>query len=418
MRGYAALMADARARDFDIVVFGASGFVGRLVAEHLAARAADLRIALAGRSAERVAAVRAELGPAAAQWPIIVADSGDTGSVAAMAASTRVVATTVGPYARYGLPLVAACVQAGTDYVDLTGEVLFVRDSADRHHDRARDNAVRIVHSCGFDSVPSDLGVWLCADAAASDDAGRLAWATLVARSVSGGFSGGTIASLIGQLDERGDPARRRLADDPYALSPDRAAEPDLGAQPATTGPRWDPELRMWTGPFVMAGFNTRVVRRSNALQDWAYGRRLRYREVVGFGGGWAGPLAAMALTAGLVAGNAALRFRPARSLVNRVVPSPGEGPDEQTRRGGHFSIDVHACTVTGARYRATIAAQGDPGYAATSVMLGESALALVADRGRLPDAAGVLTPATGIGPVLAGRLRAAGFRLDVERTG
>lgn len=410
-------MVDARARDLDIVIFGASGFVGRLVAEHLATHAGDLGIALAGRSVERVAAVRAELGPSAADWPIIVADSGHAGGLAAMAASTRVVVTTVGPYARYGLPLVAACARAGTDYVDLAGELLFLRDSADRYHDLARGTAVRIVHSCGFDAVPSDLGVQLCAAAAARDDAGELAWATLVVRSVSGGFSGGTIASLIGQLDERSDPARRRIADDPYALSPARGDEPDLGAQPATTGPRWDPDVQTWTGPYVMASFNTRVVRRSNALQNWAYGRRLRYREVVDVGRGWTGPLAATAMTAGLVAGNVALRFRPTRAVVNRVLPGPGEGPNERTRRDGHFCIDVHACTVTGARYRATIAAQGDPGYSATSVMVGESALALVADRGRLPDAAGVLTPATGVGLVLADRLRVVGFRLDVERT-
>jgi short subunit dehydrogenase-like uncharacterized protein len=410
-------MIDAGDRDFDIVVFGASGYVGRLVAEHLTAQGNDLRIALAGRSADRLTAVRAELGPAAADWVIIVADADDTAVLAAIAASTRVVATMVGPYARYGLPLVEACARAGTDYVDLAGELLFVRDSADRYHDVARDNGVRIVHSCGFDSVPSDLGVQLTAEAAARDDAGELAWATLVVRSVSGGFSGGTLASLIGQVDEMGDPARRRIMSDPYALSPDRASEPDVGGQPDVTGPRWDSDVGMWTGPFVMANFNTRVVRRSNALQGWAYGRRLRYREVVGFGRGWTGPVTASAMTACLAAGSAALRFGSTRALVNRLVPGPGEGPSERTRRRGHFRLEVHACTVTEARYRATIAAAGDPGYSATSVMVGQSALALAADRDGLPDAAGVLTPATAIGPVLARRLRAAGFRLDVERT-
>lgn len=409
-------MVDAGDRDFDIVVFGASGYVGRLVAEHLTTQGGDLRIALAGRSADRLTAVRAELGPAAADWVIIVADADDTAALAAMAASTRVVATMVGPYARYGLPLVEACARAGTDYVDLAGELLFVRDSIDRYHDVARDNGVRIVHSCGFDSVPSDLGVQLTADAAARDDAGELAWATLVVRSVSGGFSGGTLASLIGQVDEMGDPARRRIIDDPYALSPDRASEPDLGGQPDVIGPR-DADVGMWTGPFVMASFNTRVVRRSNALQNWAYGRRLRYREVVGFGRGWTAPVTASAMTAGFAAGSAALRFGPTRALVNRLVPGPGEGPSERKRRRGHFRLEVHACTVTDARYRATIAAEGDPGYSATSVMVGQSALALAADRDRLPDAAGVLTPATGVGLVLADRLRVMGFRLDVERT-
>jgi short subunit dehydrogenase-like uncharacterized protein len=405
-------------RDHDIVVFGATGFTGGLVAAHLAARApAHLRIALAGRSVQRLAAARDALGPGCADWPLLVVDATDRDAVSAMAAGARVVATTVGPYARYGMPLVAACADHGTDYVDLTGEVLFVRDTIDGHHGRAVATGARIVHSCGFDSVPSDLSALLAARALNDDDAGALDWATLVLRSASGGVSGGTIATVRDQLDQVGDdPARGRVVADPYALSPDRAAEPDLGPQPDITPPRFDRDLGMWTAPFVMAAYNTRVVRRSNAVQGWAYGRRLRYREVVGFGRGPTRPLLALGMTAGIVAGIAGMRFPPSRAVLDRVLPAPGEGPDAGTRARGHFRFDLHARATSGARYRVRFGAQGDPGYAATAVMLGESALALVADRTALPDGAGVLTPATGIGPVLVDRLRTAGFGIRIDR--
>ncbi|HEX6256344.1 MAG TPA: saccharopine dehydrogenase NADP-binding domain-containing protein [Euzebyales bacterium] len=405
-------------RDHDIVVFGATGFVGRLVAEHLAARApAGVRVALAGRSAQRLAAVRDALGPPSADWPLLVVNAADQAAVGAMAAATRVVATTVGPYARYGMAVVAACAGHGTDYVDLTGEVLFVRDSADRHHERAAATGARIVHSCGFDSVPSDLSVLMAARAAADDATGELDRATLVLRSASGGVSGGTIETLRTQLEHLADdPARRRVVDDPYALSPDRSAEPDLGPQPDVTGPRFDRDLGTWTGPFVMAAYNTRVVRRSNALQGWAYGRRLRYREVVGFGRGPTRPLLALGMTTGIAVLFGGMRFAPTRALLDRVLPAPGAGPDARTRADGHFRFDLYAHTVTGARYGVAFGAQGDPGYAATSVMIGESALALATDQAAVPSGGGVLTPATGIGRVLVDRLRAAGFEIRVDR--
>ena len=409
---------DGRARAHDVVVFGATGFVGRLVAAHLEARApADVRVALAGRSQARLAALHRGLGPRAADWALLVVDATDADAVDAMAAAGRVVATTVGPYTRHGLGVVGACARAGTDYVDLTGEVLFVRESIDTHHDTAVATGARIVHACGFDSVPSDLSVLLAARAAAADDAGVLARATLVLRSASGGISGGTVDSLRVQLDElAGDPERARIVADPHALSPDPAAEPDRGRASDTAGPRWDPQLGMWTGPFVMASYNTRIVRRSNALQGWAYGRRLQYREVVGFGRGWAAPFRATGMTVGMAVALGAMRVGPARAVLDRVLPVPGEGPDARERRRGHFRFELHAVTATGARYRVVFGARGDPGYVATAVMMGESALALVVERRALPAAAGVLTPATGIGPVLADRLRAAGFEIAVDR--
>jgi short subunit dehydrogenase-like uncharacterized protein len=234
-------------RELDVVVFGATGFAGRLVAGYLAGHAAGgVRIGLAGRSEQRLAGVRAGLGAAAAAWPLLVADSADPVSLAALARAARVVVTTVGPYRARGLGLVQACAGAGTDYADLTGEVLFIRDSIDRWHEVAAGTGARVVHCCGFDSVPSDLGV-LLHQAARADGAGDLLDTTLVVRALRGGVSGGTLASMMGQQDEVGASAeRRRLVSDPYALSPDRAAEPDLGDERDLDWIRYDGELRIW----------------------------------------------------------------------------------------------------------------------------------------------------------------------------
>jgi short subunit dehydrogenase-like uncharacterized protein len=405
-------------RELDVVVFGATGFVGRLVAGYLADHApAGVRIGLAGRSGRRLADIRAGLGSTASSWPLLVADSADVGSLAALARAARVVATTVGPYRRQGLALVEACASVGTDYADLTGEVLFMRESIDRYDSMAAGTGARIVHSCGFDSIPSDLGVLLLHHAARADDAGDLEDTTLVVTALRGGVSGGTLASGMGQWDEmRASAHARRLVEDPYALSPDRGAEPDLGGQSDLQWARRDADLGIWVGPFIMAGLNTRVVRRSNALHDWAYGRRFRYREVTGFGSGPAAPVQAAAVAAGVKALTAGLAFPPSRALLGTVLPRPGQGPSDKTRRGGFFRIQIHTRTCTGMRYLGKIEARGDPGYAATSVMLGESALCLALDRDRLPDRAGVLTPATAMGTTLAERLQTAGQTLTAQR--
>jgi short subunit dehydrogenase-like uncharacterized protein len=412
-------MATEGARDLDVVVLGATGFVGRLVAGYLAVAAPDdLRVGLAGRSADRLAQVRAGLGPAAEAWPLLVADTGDDASLDVLAAATRVVATTVGPYSRYGLPVAQACARAGTDYCDLTGETLFVRRTLDVVDAPAKASGARLVHSCGFDSIPSDLGVLLLAERARADEAGELEDTRLVVRAMKGGFSGGTIDSMRAMVEAfSGDPSLARVAADPYALSPDREGEPDLGPQRDRTGVGRDGELGAWLGPFVMATYNTRVVRLSNALQGWAYGRRFRYEEAMSYGSGLAAPLLATGMTAGLAAGVAGMRFAPTRAVLDRVLPSPGEGPDERARRRGHFRMELRTRTSTGARYRAVVAARGDPGYQATALMMGESALCLALDRDRLPARAGVLTPATAMGDVLVERLRAAGMTLTVERT-
>jgi short subunit dehydrogenase-like uncharacterized protein len=405
-------------RELDVVVFGATGFAGRLVAGYLAGHApGGVRVGLAGRSERRLADVRAGLGAAASAWPLLVADSADPESLAALARAARVVVSTVGPYRVQGLALVQACAEAGTDYADLTGEVLFIRDSIDRCHDVAARSGARIVHGCGFDSVPSDLGVLLLHQAARADDAGDLQDTVLVVTALRGGISGGTLASLMGQQEEvRASAVRRQIVADPYALSPDRAAEPDLGREHDLGRGTYDADLGMWVGPFAMAGVNTRVVRRSNALQGWAYGRRFRYREVTGFGASPAAPLLAVMTGAALQAAQAGLEFGPSRALLGRLLPAPGQGPDERTRRTGYFRIQIRTRASAGIRYLAAIEAQGDPGYAATSVMLGEAALCLALDRDQLPGRAGVLTPATAMGAALAARLRSAGHTLATRQ--
>jgi short subunit dehydrogenase-like uncharacterized protein len=405
-------------RELDVVLFGATSFVGRLTAEYLARAAPpQTRIGLAGRSQQRLQDLQASIGEPATHWPLFVADSGDAQALEKLALSTRVLATTVGPYRRYGLEVAGACASAGTHYADLTGEVLFMRETIDRFDAIARESGARIVHSCGFDSIPSDLGVLALHEAAAADGTGELEDTTLVVRAMKGGASGGTVASLKDTIDDaRGDRRLARTLLDPYALSPDREAEPSLGAEGDMRTISNDRALGMWIAPFIMGTINTRVVRRSNALQDWAYGRRFRYREVMGFG---SGPLAAAragAVAGGVLALAVGLAIPPSRMVLDRALPSPGEGPSESQRRNGFFRIELHTRTSSGARYLCRVAQQGDPGYLATSVMFGESSLCLAHDGESLPARAGVLTPATAMGDALIERLRAAGQTLEVER--
>jgi short subunit dehydrogenase-like uncharacterized protein len=401
-------------REYDVVLHGATGFVGRLAARHLAAHGGDARVAISGRSKDKLLALRDELG---VDWPIVVADAADAGSLADLASSTTAVATTVGPYVKYGLPLVKACAAAGTSYADLTGEVLFVRDSAAAADALARETGARIVHAAGFDSIPSDLGVLLLHEQATADGEGSLEDTALLLVSMRGGVSGGTIDSLRTTIDMvKSDSGLRRVLADPYAMSPDRAAEPDLGPERDVMLPTRDPLLGRWVAPFVMGPYNSRVVRRSNALLDHAYGPGFRYREVMAVPGGPAAPVAAGAVSAVLGALTVGMALPPTRALLDRVLPEPGEGPSEKVQRNGHFRMEVHTRTSTGARYVATVAAKGDPGYAATAVMLGESALSL--GRDPLTSPGGVLTPAVAMGDHLVDRLRARGFELSVARTG
>lgn len=420
-------MTSRSTRDLDVVLLGATGFVGALTALHLARHAdPEVRIGLAGRSRAKLEDVREGLGPAARHWPIFEVDATDGGALRALAARTKVIATTVGPYYRYGPEVARACADEGTDYADLTGEVLFVRWSLDEVAERARETGARIVHACGFDAIPSDLGVLITAERAARDGAGTLEETSLLVRSMRGGMSGGTIDSARQQaITARQDARARRTIGDPYGLSPRRAEEP-VSARRPTAGLRGrvrryvpverDEGTGRWLGPFLMASFNTRIVRLSNTLTDWSYGRGFRYREQTDFGSSAVSPLLAGAMAVGLGGTVAGLAFKPTRAVLDRFLPRPGEGPDEARRAAGRFRFEIRATTSTGARYVTKVGANYDPGYGGTAVMLGESALCLALDTDVLPERVGVLTPATAMGDVLVERLRGRGFTFEVER--
>ena len=410
-------------RSHDIVLWGATGFTGSLVAEYLVKRTdtEEMRLALGGRSRAKLEALRrrlADIDPAAARLPLIDADSHDRASLDDMVRDTRVVCSTVGPYAMHGRELVAACVEAGADYCDLTGEVQFIRAMIDKHHAAAERSGARIVHCCGFDSIPSDLGTWMLQQAAVERHGAPLDRVTFVLGASRGGFSGGTVASLVNVVVEAGaDPEIRRIITDPYALNPEGERHGPDGSDLA--GARFDRDLERWTGPFVMASINTRVVRRSNAILGWPYGRDFRYAEVTGFGAGLKGRLTATAIAGGLGAFVGALSWSPTRSALQKLVlPDPGDGPDRAAREAGFFKIRLHGRGTSndGQPFEmvAHVAGNNDPGYGETAKMLGESALCLALDGAELEPQGGILTPASCMGVRLVDRLRTAGMRFEV----
>ncbi|WP_330231456.1 saccharopine dehydrogenase NADP-binding domain-containing protein [Nocardia sp. NBC_00508] len=415
----------AENREFDLILFGATGFVGRLTAKYLAGGAPEsARIALAGRSLQKLTKVRDDLGHAAAGWGLVVADVADQTALDALAARTTAVVTTVGPYQRYGMPLVAACAKSGTHYADLTGESVFTRDAIDRFHDQAVTTSAKIVNSCGFDSIPSDLCVYQLYRSTVADHSGELEDTTLIA-TVQGGVSGGTIDSARAMLEViAADPSKQSVISDPYSLSPDKSMDPNVGRQSDRALQRAKtiaPHLEGWVGTFVMAPHNTKIVRRSNGLLGWVYGKNFRYREVMDAGKTYAAPMIAAAVSGGIVAGMAAgavlSRSSGGRRLLDRVLPKPGTGPNEESLAQGWFTMNTYARTSSGAEYVATFSGAGDPGYQATAVMLGESGLCLAFDGAKLPQRAGIITPATAMGDLLTDRLRATGMTIEVERS-
>lgn len=405
-----------RSRELDIVLLGATGFTGKLVAQYLATHTkdTDLRWALAGRNATKLEALRQELG-LGQEIPIIIADSHDAASLNALAARTSVVCTTVGPYAKYGSALVAACVEHGTDYCDLTGEVHWVRKMLDEHHERAQQTGARIVHFCGFDSIPSDLGTLLL-QRHAIERHGRPAKRVhyYMARA-SGGFSGGTIASMINTIEQVAqDPSLRRILGHPYSLNPpDQRKGPDGSDQ---FKPKYDPVAKAWTGPFVMAPVNTRVVRRSNALLDYLYGKDFEYSEVTRFGSGPQGAVMATLFSVGMLGFMGALTVPVLRQLLSEhVLPAPGEGPSQEAMERGFFETRLVGELDNGQQIKARVGASRDPGYGATAIMLSQSALCLALDGQQLQSPGGVITPAVAMGATLISRLQDAGMTLKID---
>ncbi|HEX8537449.1 MAG TPA: saccharopine dehydrogenase NADP-binding domain-containing protein, partial [Cystobacter sp.] len=352
------------------------------------------------------------------ELPLVLANAQDAASLDAMVGRTRVVISTVGPYARYGSELVAACARNGTDYCDLTGEVQWMRRMIDAHDAQARQSGARIVHTCGFDSIPSDLGVLMLQEYMREQHGGHCDRVRYYTTKLKGGVSGGTLASMLQMMDElQKDPSLRRVLGNPHALDPEpRRGRPEERDQMSV---RYDKELGSWTAPFFMASVNTRVVRRSNALLGHPWGKDFLYSEASSFGPGAKGLLGATGMMAGLGAFFAVSSVPLVRQqLAERVLPAPGEGPSAEQREKGSFTIKLLGegqSARTGARVKleGKVAAKGDPGYAATSRMLAESALCLAFDD--VPSAGGVLTPASGMGTRLIDRLRKADMTFEVR---
>ncbi|MDY6049393.1 MAG: saccharopine dehydrogenase NADP-binding domain-containing protein [Corynebacterium sp.] len=438
-------------RPYDIILFGATSFVGRLTAKYLVGllsaahrggvdteHVAPFTLALAGRNQAKLDALTSELAkqdnggrPSTPASAILVADALNPDDMEKLATSARVIISTVGPYTQWGDLLVDACATHGTDYVDLCGEAPFIRRNIDRNHALARETGARIVHSCGFDSVPSDIGMLALSEAAGGAPFSEV---TMVVRELKGGLSGGTIASMEAALTDP-DPrlhGRFQLTADPDA---ERAQAQATTSEPHSPAKR--PQLVAhtpdgWAGPFFMGMFNTLVVYRSNSLTDHTYGRELDYREyqLTGSRAAAYGLAGALGAVYGLATSNNHL----ARTLWERVKPAPGSGPSEKAQREGHFTVAHWGITESGEVYRSIFSGSEDPGYAGTARFLGEAALTLLHHRSgsvcvppsTKPQAntqtehnltgGGVLTPATGLGPAYIDRLRGAGFTIRAEK--
>ena len=391
-------------REFDVIVWGASGFTGRLVAEYLFRKYGSgqkVRWALAGRNQSKLEAVRAEVADQSV--PLILADSQDEASLNAMVKRTKVVATTVGPYGKYGSKLVAACVQHRTDYCDLAGEVLWMRDMIDTHHATAASNGTKIVLSCGFDSIPSDMGVYYVQRNAIARTDHPAKSIKMRVRAFKGEMSGGTYASLGDTLEKaEADKSLYGVLLNPYSLNPDGEREgPDKRDLQSVV---YDKASQSWIYPFIMAGINTKIVRRSNALSDYTYGKDFRYEEAVMSGDGISGRIKGVsaALPLGLMVVAKPGSFL--KGMIDRFLPKPGEGPDEASREAGFYNMRFYAELEDGSSALGTVTGDMDPGYGSTSKMLAEAAVCLAQDN--LPDAGGVLTPSVAMGEALLTRLQ------------
>lgn len=403
-------------RNFHLVVWGATGFTGKLVVEYLLARYGvnqDLCWAIAGRSSSKLEALKVKLGDVAGELPVLTANSHDPPSLDALVSQTRVIISTVGPYAVYGSELVAACVERGTHYCDLAGEVQWMRKMIDQHEPAARKSGARIVHACGFDSIPSDLGVYYLQQEALRRFGKPCRYVKMRVRAIKGGASGGTIASMLNAMQEgQADRGTARILVHPYSLNPDGSRSgPDKRDQ---TGPLFDKDLDAWTAPFVMAAVNTKVVRRSNALMQFSYGSDFSYQEAMFTGPGATGYLKAMQVTLGLgsviLAGSVSL-LRSA--MAKYLLPKPGEGPDKKKREEGFYKLIFLGETDRGQSITAEVRGDRDPGYGSTSKIIGEAGVCLALDE--LPVEGGFWTPASAMGEALLNRLPAsAGLTFNV----
>jgi short subunit dehydrogenase-like uncharacterized protein len=397
-------------REFDIVVFGATSFVGRILCRYLLDTYGNdgsrLRWAIAARSAARLAELKHELDGAADGLPVIVADAADESAMRSLAVRAKVIVSTVGPYALYGEPLVKACAETGTDYCDLTGEVQWIRRMIERYEGAAKASGARIVHCCGFDSIPSDLGVFFLQQEARRRFGRPASRIKMRVRAMRGGFSGGTAASLLNVAKEvRANPALRKELANPYSLCVGVTGGANV-RQPNVSSALYDADFKGFVAPFVMAAINTRIVHRSNALSGHAYTRDFRYDEAVSTGRGLQGRLAAIGTAVGLGAFMFASAVGPTRALLERyVLPKPGEGPSPEAQRRGFFDLRFFGRTDDGRVIRAKVTGDRDPGYGSTAKMLGEAAVCLALDVQKLERSGGFWTPSTIFGERLLSRL-------------
>lgn len=387
-------------KEFDVIVYGATGYTGRLVAEYLSKQygtGRDLSWAMAGRNETKLAAVRDEIG-AHKDTPFVTADASNPQSLAEMAQRAHCIITTVGPYQLYGSDLVAACAKTGTDYVDLCGEPAWMHQMIAQHDAQAKESGARIVFSCGFDSIPFDLGVLFLQEEAHKKFGHTLPKVRCRVREMKGGFSGGTAASLSATMEASAkDPEILKVLRNTYSLAGDFKGP----KQPRGDKALYEDDLKSWSGPFIMAAINTRNVHRSNYLMQHAYGENFIYDEMILTGPGDDGEAMAQFLTKNSPIGG-------------KDDPKPGEGPTKEERETGRYSVIFIGEDDAGNRLQVAVSGDKDPGYGSTSKMIAESAVCLVKDKSHTPG--GIFTTAPGMGMGLVKRLEAkAGLTFKVE---
>lgn len=384
---------------FDILIFGATSFVGQILttymANHFGVDNADLKWAIAGRSEAKLNQVKNSLGDKGKGLQIVLADAADETSLTALCNQTRVIISTVGPYALYGEPLVKVCAETGTDYCDLTGEVQWIKAMLDKYQDTAKASGARIVNCCGFDSIPSDMGVYFLQQQAQEKLGKTCNNIKMRVKAAKGGASGGTVASVINITKEAvKNPALRKQLANPYLICPENHGFSER--QYNVNKPEFDPDFNAWSAPFIMAGINTRVVHRSNALADNTYGKDFKYEEAMLTGRGFKGRLTATALVAGLGAFMAGAVIKPTRWLLeNYVLPKPGEGPSPEEQLNGYYDIRFIGKTDDGQQIKCKVTGDRDPGYGSTGKMLAQAAASLAQDIKKEDKAGGFWTPAS-----------------------
>ena len=391
-----------RNKEFDVIIWGASGFTGRLMVAHLFKNYGvngDLIWAMAGRNKKKLKQVRSEIADNSV--PIIIADSNDEVSLKEMIIRTKVICTTVGPYAIYGSKLVSLCVNQGTDYCDLSGEVQWMRKMIDQYHETAKINGVKIVHTCGFDSIPSDMGVYFI-QRELKAQIGQLAnKIEMRVAGIRGGISGGTYASLTKVMEQAFlNKEVHKVLTNPYGLNPNGKIEGDDIRD--LNSIIYDEVSKSWIGPFVMAGINTKVVRRSNALSGYIYGKDFRYDEATMSGKGLKGRIKGYLMALPLLI----MTTKPEsflKKIANKILPKPGEGPTKEQREKGFYNLKFYATLKDGSRFLGRVTGDMDPGYGSTSKMLGEAAVCLAKDN--LSNISGFLTPSIAMGDFLLIRL-------------